>query len=177
MDRPTADRVLRRAMRDTHVGPVRRWLVWAAATLWTIHVGSVSWSRLRHLRYLVAADTTLAVIAVLGTIATLDLFDVVDAVPWMGDRPWWLELAGGLAAAVVLPLLLGLTWGRLAVAGAIIGVALAVLLHATVALGLLTLLYQSVEWLARRAPVAAAVAGGVVVLVCAVLTGLLVASP
>ncbi|MFI2707809.1 DUF1353 domain-containing protein, partial [Nocardioides sp. CER28] len=104
LDRPAADRVFRRAMRDTHVGAVRRWLVWAAVTLATIHVGTPSWSRLRHVRYVVAADGTLAVIAALGTIATLDLFDVLDWLPWMGDRPWELELVGGLAGAVVIPL-------------------------------------------------------------------------
>lgn len=176
MDRPTADRVFRRAMRDTHVGTVRRWLIWAAVTLATIHVGTPSWSRVRHLRYLVAADGTLGVVGILGTIATLDLFDVVDWLPWMGDRPWWLELVGGLAGAVVIPLLLGLTWGRFAVAGAIAGIALAVLLHVTAALAVITLLYQAVERLARRTPLAVVVAGGVVVLSSAVLTALLVAS-
>jgi hypothetical protein len=176
LDRPAADRVLRRAMRDTHVGTVRRWLVWAAVTLATIHVGTPSWSRSRHLRYLLAADGTLAVIIALGTIATLDLFDVVDWLPWMGDRPWWLELAGGLAGAVVIPLLLALTWGRFAAAGAIGGVALAVLLHVTVVLAAITLLYQATELLARRTPIAVATAGAVVVVSCAVLTGLLVAS-
>jgi hypothetical protein len=163
-------------MRDTHVGAVRRWLVWAAVTLWTIHLGAGSWSPLRHVRYVVAADGTLALVGVLGTIATLDLFDVVDWLPWMGDRPWWLELLGGLAGAVVIPLLLGLTWGRFAAAGVIAGIALAVLLHVTAVLGLLTLLYQLAEWSVRRAPVVTAVAAGVVVLACAVLTGLLVAS-
>lgn len=176
IDRPTADRVLRRAMRDTHVGVVRRWLVWAAVTLATIHVGTPSWSRWRHLRYAAVADATLAVIATLGVIATLDLFDVVDWLPWMGDRPWWLELVGGLAGAVVIPLLLGLTWGRFAAAGAIAGIALAVLLHVTAVLAALTLLYQVVERLARRTPVAVATAGGVVLLSCLVLTALLVAS-
>jgi hypothetical protein len=176
LDRPTADLVLRRAMRDTHVGTVRRWLVWAAVTLGTITVGSTSWSRARHWRYLVAAYGTLAVIAVLGTIATLDLVDVVDWLPWMGDRPWPLELAGGLAGAVVVPLLLGLTWGRFAAAGAIGGIALAVLLHATVLLGLITLLYQAAEWLARSRPALLVVATGVVIGACAVLTALLVAS-
>jgi hypothetical protein len=176
MDRPTADRVFRRAMRDTHVGVVRRWLVWAAVTLATIHVGTPTWSSLRHLRYVVVAYGTLAVIAALGVIATLDLLDVVDWLPWMGDRPWWLELVGGLAAAVVIPLLLGLAWGRFAVAGAITGIALAVLLHVTAVLAVLTLLYQAAERLARRTPVAAVVAGGVVLLSCAVLTALLAAS-
>ena len=176
IDRPGADLVLRRAMRDTHVGLIRRWLMWSAVTLATIHVGTPSWSRLRQLRYLLAADGTLALIAVLGTIATLDLFDVVDWLPWMGDRPWWLELAGGLAGAVVIPLLLALLWGRFAAAGAISGIALAVLLHVTALLAVVTVLYQLAERLARRTPVAAAAAGVVVVASCAVLTALLVAS-
>ena len=174
IDRPSADLVLRRAMRDTHVGVIRRWLMWAAVTLATIHVGTPSWSRARHLRYLLAADGTLAVITVLGVVATLDLVDVVDWLPWMGERAWWLELAGGLAAAVVIPLLLGLTWGRFAAAGAILGVALAVLLHATALLAVVSLLYQAAERLSRRAPLAVALAGGLVVLACVMLTGILV---
>lgn len=107
MDRVAADEVFRRAMRDTHVRTVRRWLVWAAVTLATIHLGSSSWSRRRHLRYRLTAYASLALIAALGTIATLDLVDVVDWLPWMGRRPWWLELTGGLAAAIVVPLLIG----------------------------------------------------------------------
>lgn len=175
IDRPDADLVLRRAMRDTHVGLIRRWLMWSAVTLATIHVGTPSWSRPRHLRYLLVADGTLGLIGVLGAIATLDLLDVVDWLPWMGERPWWLELLGGLAAAVVIPLLLGLLWGRFAPAGAIAGIALAVLLHVTVLLSAVTVLYQAAERLARRTPVAAAVAAAVIVLACAVLTIVLVA--
>lgn len=174
IDRPEADLVLRRAMRDTHVGVVRRWLIWAAVTLATLHVGTPSWTRARHLRYLLVADGTLGLIAVLGTVATLDLVDVLDALPWMGERPWWLELAGGLAAAVVIPLLLGLTWGRFAPAGAITGISLAVLLHVTVLLAAVSLLYRIAEWLVRRAPVAAAAVAVAVTLGCAALTGLLV---
>jgi hypothetical protein len=174
IERPDADLVLRRAMRDTHVGTVRRWLMWAAVTLATIHAGAPSWSRARHLRYVLVADGTLGLVAGLGTIATLDLLDVVDWLPWMGERPWWLELLGGLAGAVVIPLLLGLLWGRFAAAGAIAGVALAVLLHVTALLAAVTVLYQLAERLARRTPLAAAVAGAVVVLSCAVLTALLV---
>jgi hypothetical protein len=64
---------------------------------------------------------------------------------------------------VVVPLLLGLAWGRFAVAGVVSGIALAVLLHVTVALGLITLAYQGAEWIARRRPVAAIVVAGVVI--------------
>jgi hypothetical protein len=70
----------------------------------------------------------------------------------MGDRPWYAELAGGLAGAVVIPLLLALLWGRFRIAGAVVGVTLAVLLHVTVALVALTGFYRLLEWLTARAP-------------------------
>lgn len=175
LDRVAADRVFRAAMRDTDTGPVRSWLVWSAVTLGTIWDGSASWSRARHLGYRAAAVGSLLTIAVLGVVATLDLFDVVAWLPWMGDgRGFWLELAGGLAGAVVVPLLLGLTWGRFAIAGAVTGVALAVLLHVTVLLGAISLGYLAAEWVARRRPVAVVVALAVVLVASLVLTVLLV---
>lgn len=150
LDRVEADRVLRAAMRDVGVGPVRGWLIWSAVTMGTIWSGDVRWSRARHLRYLAAMLTTLLVVAALGVVATLDLFDVVDWLPWMGDQAWWVELGGGLAGAIVIPVLLGLLWGRFAIAGAIAGVALATLLHATVLLALITAGYQLTERIARH---------------------------
>jgi Na+/proline symporter len=93
------------------------------------------------------------VIAVLGVVATLDLFDLGGpGLPWMGERRWFTELAGGLAGAFVVPLLLSLLWGRFRIAGAVVGVTLAVLLHVTVALLGLTLLYRGLEWLTAKAP-------------------------
>lgn len=176
LDRVAADRVLRSAMRDLDTGPVRSWLIWSAVTLGTIAAGSSSWGPVLRLRYRVAAVGSLLLIAVLGVLATLDLVDVVAVVPWMGERPLWLELAGGLAGAVVVPLLLGLTWGRFAVAGAVTGVALAVLLHVTVVLAAISVAYVGTEWVARRRPLAVLVLGGAVVLASAVLTALLVGS-
>lgn len=175
IDRVAADEVFRVAMRDNGTGPVRVWLVWSAVTLGTIWRGSVLWSRAMHLRYLLAAAGTLLLVAVLGVIATLDLLDLVAWLPWMGaDRGLATELLGGLAGAVVIPLLLGLTWGRFAVAGAVSGIALAVLLHVSVFLAAITGLYQTAEWVARRRPVAGLVATGIVVAACLVLTVLLV---
>lgn len=174
LDRVAADRVFRDAMRDSRTGLVRRWLIWSAVTLGTIRDGSAAWSRARHLRYLLVAAGSLLLVAVLGVIATLDLFDVVAWLPWMGARPLWLELTGGLAAAVVVPLLLGLTWGRFAIAGAITGIALAVLLHVTAVLLAITGLYQVAESVARRRPVAGLVVTGTAVGACLVLTVLLV---
>ncbi|MDZ5621688.1 DUF1353 domain-containing protein [Nocardioides bizhenqiangii] len=175
IDRVGADLVFRRAMRDSYIPLIRRWLVWSAVTLGTIWDGSESWSRRRHLRYLVAALGSLLVVAALGVAATLDLFDVVAWLPWMGaDRGFLLELVGGLAGAVVIPLLLGVTWGRFAVAGVVTGIALAVLLHVTFLLLGLTAFYQVAERVARRTPVAALVAAAVVLAASLVLTVLLV---
>jgi hypothetical protein len=152
VSREAADRVFRDAMADTGTGVVRRWVVWAAVATATVFVGSAGWSGVRWTRYRAAAVTTVAVVLVIGTLATLDLFDVAALLPWMGERPWWSELIGGLGAAVAIPVLLGLTWGRFRVAGAILGVLLALLLHVTLALLLLTGVYQAVEAFAGRAP-------------------------
>ena len=73
-------------------------------------------------------------------------------VPWMGDRSWPAEVAGGLSGAIVVPLALSLLWGRLRSAGAIAGVMLAVLLHVTVGLALIAATYQALERLAQRSP-------------------------
>ncbi len=175
IDRVAADLVFRRAMRDSLIPIIRRWLVWSAVTLGTILHGSGRWSRREHLRYLLVAIGTLAIVAALGVAATLDLFDVVAWLPWMGDdRGFVLELVGGLAGAIVIPLLLGLTWGRFAIAGAVTGIALAVLLHVTVVLLLLTALYQLSERVARRTPIAGLVATGLVLAASLLLTVLLI---
>jgi hypothetical protein len=169
VDRVAADRVFRDAMADTGTGVIRRWIVWTAVTVATIFVGrAVPWSRARHWSYRVAAAVTIVTILYLGYSSTSDLFDrawvgAVD-VPWMGQRPWWVEVAGGLAGAVVLPLALSLLWGRLRMAGAIAGVMLAVLLHVTVGLAVIGASYLALEQLARRsAPLAWGLAALVVV--------------
>jgi hypothetical protein len=175
VDRVDADLVFRRAMRDSYIPFIRRWLVWSAVTLGTIKAGSENWSRAQHLRYLLTALGTLLAVAALGIVATLDLFDVVDWLPWMGaDRGFLLELVGGLAGAIVIPLVLGLTWGRFAVAGAVTGIALAVLLHVTALLLAVTALYQVSERVARRTPIAGLVATALVLGASLVLTVLLV---
>ncbi|QZY28533.1 DUF1353 domain-containing protein [Nocardioides coralli] len=150
--RDVADRVFRDAMADTGTGVVRRWVVWSAVAAATIFVGSAAWSRSRWTYYRVAAAGSLGLVVLLGVLATIDLVDLATVLPWMGERPWWSELVGGLSVAVVVPLVLGLTWGRFRVAGMVLGVLLAVLLHVTAALLALTALYQGVERLAQRSP-------------------------
>lgn len=152
VDRVAADRVFRDAMADTGTGAVRRWIVWAAVTTATLLLGRrVPWGRWTTWRYRISVVLTLVAVAYLGYCATADLFDVdwpwAPQLPWMGDRAWWAELVGGLVGAVVVPLLLGLTWGRFAPAGVLVAVLLAVLLHVTVALLAITVAYRLLEWL------------------------------
>ena len=178
VDRVTADRIFRDAMADTGTGVIRRWIVWAAVTVATIFVGrAVPWSRNKHWSYRIAAAATILTILYLGYCATSDLVDRswVGAVglPWMGDRVWWLEAAGGLAGAIVVPLALSLLWGRLWTAGAISGVMLAVLIHVTVGLALIASTYQALERLTGRWPVAARVLAGIVVVASLVVFAVL----
>lgn len=164
--RDEADRILRDAMTDTGTGPIRRWVVWSAVATATIFVGSADWSRARWAAYRAAAAVTIGVVVVLGTLGTLDLFDVAGvALPWMGHRVWWQEVVGGFAGAVTIPFVLGLTWGRFRVAGAVVGVLLAILLHVSLVLLVLTGVYQGLEWLTRRLPGVMLAAAGVVVAV------------
>lgn len=168
--RAEADRVLRDAMADAGTALIRRWLVWSAVATATMLDGAgTGWSKAQLWRYRAAAGLTVLVVAVLGVCATLDLFDVhvtgVPQLPWMGDRGWFAELSGGLAGAVVIPLVLAVFWGPFRIAGAVVGVTLAVLLHVTVALLALTAFYRMLEWLTRRAPSLALVLTGAVTVV------------
>ena len=127
VDREEADRILRDAMASLGTPVVRRWLMWTAVILAT------AFSTLRpRWRWAPLVVGTLLLVAGLGVAATLDLFDVADVLPWMAARPWYVELALGALFAVVVPLVVSVLWGRLWRAGAIAGVALALLLHVTV---------------------------------------------
>ena len=177
VDRVEADRIFRDAMADTGTGVIRRWIVWTAVTVATVFVGrEVPWSTARHWSYRVAAAVTIGTILFLGHSSTSDLFDRswpgAVTVPWMGDRSFAVELAGGLSGAIVLPLALSLLWGRLRMAGAISGVMLAVLLHVTVGLAVIGATYLALERLARRSSLAAWAVAGVVVSAALVTFGL-----
>lgn len=168
IDREEANLVFRDAMADTGTGVVRRWLMWTAVTIATMVLGGgTSWSRAERWRWRVTALGTLAVVVVLGFLATLDLFDLrvagLPGVPWMGAADWRVELLTGAAGAVVIPFVLGLFWGRFYVAGIVTGVSVALLLHVTVAVVALTLLYRVVEWLASTRPALALAAAAVVI--------------
>jgi hypothetical protein len=157
IDRAEANRVFRDAMADTGTGVVRRWLMWSGVTAATMIQGrGTHWTVWGRLHYLFAAAGTLLAIALLGLAATADLFDVrrawLPSVPWMGEQGTLAELVAGSTAAVTLPFLLALTWGQFWKAGAILGISLALLLHVTIAIVGLTLLYQVLERLGTRWP-------------------------
>lgn len=163
-----AHRVFRDALADSGTGPVRRWLMWTAVTLATMVTGTgTGWSVAERWRWRLTAVGSLVLLALLGLAATADLVDVdlplVGGVPWMGAGPWWEQVATGAAGAVVIPLVLGLMWGRFRLAGVISGITLALLLHVTVVVALLTGLYQALEWLSRRSPRIALGLGAVLV--------------
>ena len=105
------------------------------------------WSAAQRWWYRLAAGSTLAIVVYLGYCATFDLFDhpapLAVELPWMGDRVWWLELVGGLAGALVVPLLLGLLWGRFRVRGMVVALGLALLLHVTLVLAVIAGGYRS----------------------------------
>ena len=151
IDRFDADRIFRDAMGDLGVGLIRRWLMWTAVSLKTIHKrGPIS------LR--IAAAITIVVVAVLGTTATVSLFVDRTLLPWMGSRELIPELVFGLAGAVVVPLTLGiLLWRPVRTAGVIAGISAAVLLHVMVMLVGVYGLYLTLERLGRRTQVALAV--------------------
>ncbi|UQW99564.1 DUF1353 domain-containing protein [Streptomyces sp. RerS4] len=170
--RAEADRVLRDAMADSGTALIRRWLIWSAVATATMLDGrGTGWSKALAWRYRVTAALTVVLIASLGVCASFDLFDVavpgIPQLPWMGERPWCVELVGGLSGAVVLPLATALLWGPFRIAGAVVGLSLALLLHVTVALLALTALYQVLERFTARLPrvaLALAIGGTVVVL-------------
>jgi Protein of unknown function (DUF1353) len=132
IDRVTADRIFRSGMRDLGTTWVQRWLIWAAVATATM----VSRPILRSWQSWLAVCLTVGVVLAAGTLATLDLFDCGAPVPWMADRPAWLEVVTGTAGAVVIPFALSVMWGRQWRAGAIVGVALALLLHVTIAVAI-----------------------------------------
>ena len=160
-----AHRIFRDALADSGTGPVRRWLMWTAVSLATmLNARGTDWSPAERWRWRVTAVGSLLLIALLGVLSTLDVVGleapVVGGVPWTGEGPWWARLGTGAAGAVVIPIVLSLAWGRFRVAGVIAGIMLALLLHVTAAVALLTGLYRAAEWLCRRSPRTAAVLAG-----------------
>jgi len=161
VSREQADGIFRNAMADLGTGWLRRWLVWTAVILAT----ALTDLRPRW-RWVPVVAGTLAAVSILGVLATIDLFDQCTVLPWMADRSWLGELAYGAMAALGIPLVLSLLWGRLYKAGIVACLALAFLLHVTVLLALLSAVYQVIEspraaWATVRRYVTPSVLAGV----------------
>jgi hypothetical protein len=146
--REQADVILRDAMGYLGMPVVRRWLMWAAVSLATC------WHRRPRAYWQPVVVLTVLVIVALGVAATLDLLDVGDVLPWMGERVWYRELAGGAVFAVLIPAVVSLFYGSLRRAFLLGGVALAFLVHVTVAVAAVYAMYLALEavvtWLAER---------------------------
>lgn len=168
VDFEEANRVFRDAMADTGTGLIRRWLMWSATTLAVMLRGDVNWSRAETWRWRTTTTGTFLVLTLLGLWTTADLLDIVGGVPWMGEGPLWVRLVTGAAGAIAIPLVLAQLWGRFRVAGMIAGTTLALLLHVTIAVLILTGLYRAAEQLCARAPRAALALAGVIALAAAV---------
>ncbi|MEZ5092027.1 DUF1353 domain-containing protein [Nocardioides sp.] len=156
LDRIDADVVFRNAMRDAHVGLVRRWLVWAAVTTASLWQGPRRvWPARNKVYYRAVIALLVGTIAYLGACATAQVFDRgypwAWTLPWIPEGSWWSEIGYGLAGAIVIPSVLALAWGKYARAGLIVGIALAALFHVTLAIAVLGLAYQGLEWLVARA--------------------------
>ena len=155
IDRIDADRIFRDAMFDTEVGRIRCYLVWAAVCLASLVLGPrPSWTPLVQWYYRCVAVVTFGTVLVLGYAATVDLADA----SWPAFDVWWMreggfvgELLTGLAGAVVVPLVLAVLWGRYYPVAAIAGVALAALVHVTVAVAVVAVAYQIAERTLARA--------------------------
>ncbi len=182
VDRIDADQVFRNAMQDTGVGLIRRWLVWAAVANASLCSGArPAWAAWKKWWFRGVALLSVGLVAYLGLAATLDVVNAASLPkglgwllgwPLMGDLPWidddaafWKATGQGLAAAIVFPLGLACLWGRYYRAGAVAGVALATLIHATVVVVAVAGIYQGAEWVAHRRR--ARVVVGAVVLVAA----------
>lgn len=138
IDRHEADRIFRTAMIGLGTGRVRAWLMWAAVTIGTLWASRDLVKR-AQLVFLIGA------VALIGTVSTLDFLGITDVVPWMQAGSWWVRLGMGALFAVLVPSVLALSWGRYWLAGVIVGVALALLLHVTAVLLALYAGYLALE--------------------------------
>ncbi|MFN0030257.1 MAG: DUF1353 domain-containing protein [Acidimicrobiales bacterium] len=147
VDRQLADLMFRDAMAVLGVRRARRWVIWTAVTVATAVTGGLTttgrlWQKGKRTWQIIVAATFLSLIA-LGTLATVDLFLARPLLPWMRADQLWLQLLSGAGVAVAVPTALALLlWHPVRRAGVIAGVTLALLLHVTAALAVLTLAFR-----------------------------------
>lgn len=143
ISREKADQIFRDGMRDLGTTVVRRWLMWTAVTLASLWRCTHKW----WFRPVISLEIGLVV--VLGAMASVDLLSQKQMLPWMGHRGFWVELVSGSVFAVIVPAVLCLFWGRWWRAGIITGLCLALLFHITIALAIISGLFQGAERLVQ----------------------------
>ncbi len=141
VERLEADRIFRDSMVALGTSSARRWLMWATVVLATIWLGALPHARW----YRAVMVVTLASVVVLGVIGTLEVSGLVSWTRWGDGRPLGDRVMIGLATAVGTPVLLSVLWWRLWPVGVITGVALALLLHVTLVLVILTVGFRVIE--------------------------------
>lgn len=139
ISRQKADQIFRDGMRDLGTTVVRRWLMWTAVTLASL------WHCTHRWWFRVVISAEIGLIVVLGAMASVDLLSQKELLPWMGHRGFWLELVSGSAFAVLVPAVLCLLWGPWWRAGLITGLCLALLFHITIAIAIVSGVFQGLE--------------------------------
>lgn len=135
--RSEADRIMRDAMGKLGSTWIRRWITWSAVSLQTAWVSTWRWK-------LVVALTMLIIVSI-GLLATFQLFGIGTLIPWMMSSVWYVNLFQGAIGATVIPCFLSALWWPRWRVGAIAGTTLALLLHVTIAIFSLYLVYSAVE--------------------------------
>jgi hypothetical protein len=138
--REESDRIFRDAMGALGTSWLRRWVIWATVLIATLT------TRDDKVRWLLTIGVTVAVIVGGGVAATIDLFDCREPLFWMGSHDWWIEILTGAAGAIAVSGLLALTlWWPHNRAGFILGLALSLLLHVTLAVVAVFIVFNFVE--------------------------------
>lgn len=146
VDRIEADRIFRDAMGDLGTSLLRRWLMWTAVVLATVHRGRID----HRWWYRSVMYGSLSTIALIGAAGTLAVFGHGDWFPGVGGPGVVERVLEGAALAVTVPTILAPLWGRLWRAGMIAGWAMAVLLHVTVVIAALSAVFWTVDRLVER---------------------------
>lgn len=148
VSRERADALFRAATEALGVPVIRRWLLWGAVRLAGL------WDRpgVARVYWRVLIVLSIAAFLALGAAQAVDLVDAYPSwgLPWMGDRPWWLELVAALgvtagATAVTLPL-----WGRHWRVGLILGPTFTTLAPSVLLVALTLAGYYALEMVVSR---------------------------
>jgi hypothetical protein len=147
VDRLEADRIFRDAMGELGTSLLRRWLMWTAVVIATIHCGATP-SPWRHRMALYLSAVLIVGLGIIGTLCVVGVpvfRDGPDPMSWMADWSWPVRMMAAAAAAVITPIVLAPLWGSLWRAGLIAGWALAALLHVTALLLAFSLIFWGLE--------------------------------